>query len=271
MWRLDRHVKEYYQSFSDEALPGNFHAVVAIHERPEMDWDELYALAPSLPRGWYEVARLPSADRIEFVREFWMARLPYHPFLSEFLISFFGRLDDIGVFLSQSEPDGPWSCEMVYSLVDDGGFYHGYPAADEDALAELKGAFVGTILPEDYLAFLTIHENFRKCSDTGVLFSVDVEPVYKTFQKLLADQETVKTTAGEEVNPHSLIPFYDSFGMPCYQCFWADWYQEEEMGNVYYSGIEKTVSDTRDVEALVENLAFPTFVDWLMFYLEEIG
>ena len=40
------------------------------------------------------------------------------------------------------------------------------------------------------------------------------------------------------------------------------------MGNIYYSGIEHTISDFKDPAMWVENLAFSTFLDWLAFYLE---
>jgi hypothetical protein len=58
--------------------------------------------------------------------------------------------------------------------------------------------------------------------------------------------------------------------MPFYQCFWAEWYPEQEMGNVYYSGESKTISDVFGSFSSSETMAFTTFTDWLMFYLERI-
>ena len=39
------------------------------------------------------------------------------------------------------------------------------------------------------------------------------------------------------------------------------------MGNVYLSGIDYTLSDVSDKKAWAENLAFPTFSEWLAYYL----
>ena len=81
----------------------------------------------------------------------------------------------------------------------------------------------------------------------------------------------VTNTKGELINPHSLIPFYESFGMPFYQCFYKDWYPETEMGNIYYSGNTNTISDVKNKDPSSEAMAFSTFSDWLIFYLETIS
>lgn len=94
--------------------------------------------------------------------------------------------------------------------------------------------------------------------------------VYERFQQMLKKLDVLKTTDEIEVNPKTLIPFYESFGMPFYQCFWSEWYPEEEMGNVYFSDLTKTISSTHLRESSPENMAFPTFIDWLKFYLERI-
>ena len=57
---------------------------------------------------------------------------------------------------------------------------------------------------------------------------------------------------------------------PCFQCFFAAWTPNEQAENVYYSMIEKTPSDISDRNSWQENLAFPTFLDWLIFYKESI-
>jgi len=41
-------------------------------------------------------------------------------------------------------------------------------------------------------------------------------------------------------------------------------------GNVCYSLTEQVISDFHDRNAWPENLAFPTFLDWLIFYMEVI-
>jgi hypothetical protein len=42
------------------------------------------------------------------------------------------------------------------------------------------------------------------------------------------------------------------------------------MGNLYCSGIEHKLSNYLNGDLWKENLAFPTFLDWLLFYLKEV-
>ena len=91
---------------------------------------------------------------------------------------------------------------------------------------------------------------------------------YVQFQSYFNKDEILYTSSNIPVNPKKLIPFYKSFGMPYYQCFWAEWYPEQEMGNVYFTLKTKTVSDIDIEELSYESLSFPTFCDWLTFYLE---
>lgn len=97
-----------------------------------------------------------------------------------------------------------------------------------------------------------------------------IKTSYETFQSFLEEQGAPPTSDGKPVDPKTLIPFYESFGMPFFQCFWAEWYPEQEMGNVYYSGETHSISSVRIVGDASENMAFPTFIDWLIFYLEQI-
>jgi hypothetical protein len=70
------------------------------------------------------------------------------------------------------------------------------------------------------------------------------------------------------VDPGTLVPFYESSGLNSFQCFYADWYPGSEMGNLYFSGLDYTVSDLTRQSAWEENGAFPTFLEWLASYLE---
>ncbi len=87
---------------------------------------------------------------------------------------------------------------------------------------------------------------------------------------MLEEQDSLTTTKGVAVNPHSLIPFYKSFGMPFFQCFWGEWHPESEMGNIYYSDLTRKICACTKKDECVETMAFETFTDWLMFYLEKI-
>lgn len=266
---MDSHILEFYSVYSDETPHGHFHQVLALHDEPMTNWNEVSKLAPQLKRGWYELAQLPVQDRIEFTRDFWLTKLPYHPCMPEFLSSFFATLDDIGIFLTQQSFDDPYIPHLVYSLADNKGFYHGETQANESDLIDLQKEFPDYILPIDYLAFLQIHNGFAKINDTGILSSTVMKSSYDSFQTLLGE-EPLATSKGKTVNPKSLIPFYESFGMPFFQCFWGEWYPEQEMGNVYYSGTSKTISSCTIQDDGLENMAFRTFSDWLMFYLEKL-
>lgn len=270
---MDHHAIEHYSIYSKEAPHGHFHHVIALHDDPLLDWTEASTLAPRLCRGWYELAQLPVQDRIEFTRDFWLAKLPYHPELTKFLTKFFASLDDIGIFLTQQKYEDPFEAQFVYSLADDSGFFHGGVPAEETEIIALQKEFPDYILPADYLAFLQIHNGFAKLTDTGMTPSMQMKESYETFQKMLEEQNapvTINKETGASVNPKSLIPFYKSFGLPFFQCFWSEWYPEQEMGNVYYSGQTKTISFCKKKEECMETMAFETFIDWFMFYLEKI-
>jgi hypothetical protein len=268
---MDEHVMEFFGQSSDETPRGHFHKVIALHEAPDVDWKTIALLAPALSKGWYELSRLNRKDRLEFTRDYWLEKLPYQPSFNEFLLRFFANLDDIGVFLTQQKFDDPFEAFMVYSLKEDSGFYRGALPAKEQDLITLQQQFSEAILPVDYKSFLQVHNGFWKTTDcTGITRSWQMRELYESFQEMLAKDEAPKDVNKMVINPHSLIPFYESFGMPFFQCFWSDWYPEEEMGNVYYSDLTKTISLPAGNEASPENMAFPTFLSWLAFYLERI-
>ena len=269
---MDQHVREFFRQFSDETPGGTFHKVIALHDAPDIDWKTFSKCIPALSKGWYELSRLNRRDRIDFTRDFWLEKLPYRPAFTEFIPRFFENLDDIGIFITQQKFDDPFEAFMVYSIKDDSGFYRGALPAEEQQLAAMQQQFPEAILPADYKAFLQIHDGFWKTTDsTGITRSAHMRAAYESFQELLAEDEAPKLSNSLIFNPRSLIPFYESFGMPFFQCFWADWYPEEEMGNVYYSGLAKTISMPKGKGSSPENMAFPTFLDWLMFYLERIS
>lgn len=268
---MDIHVKDFFSQFHDESQTGHFHKVIQLHDSPHISWETISSEVPSLCKGWYELAQLSSKDRIEFKRDFWLARLPYHPNICEFLINFFDSLDDIGIFITQKHFDDPYEPQIVYSVRENCGFFRGGAGASEKELNDLQKLFPNDLLPEDYKAFLRIHNGFCKTTDcTGMIKTTSMKHSYDIFQELLNEENVVMNSHNKPVNPQKLIPFYESFGMPFYQCFWAEWYPEQEMGNVYYSNLTKKISDTDPNNLGPESMSFPTFVDWLMFYMELI-
>jgi hypothetical protein len=256
------------------ALPEkHFNQVIALHESPGMDWETLTSLSPLLPRGWYELSRLPLADRIEFTHDYWQSKLPFilsaSAHLERRLAEFFENLDEIGIYITQAKKNSPFEVHMVYSLKAAMGFFQGSPPAGDETLDSLMKRFGNINFPPDYLAFLRIHDGFSKYTDTGLIKTRDMAQVYQRLQHLLADEVLVRPD-GQIIDPENLIPFYESFGLHCYQCFYADWYPEQEMGNVYFSEHDRAISNYLDSYNLEENLAFPSFIGWLIFYLEDI-
>lgn len=268
---MDHHLKDFYREFSDEGPRGNFHSVIALQQSQELTWQAIQSKVPDMCRGWFELAHLNVKDRIEFSRDFWLSKLQYRGGSNESLNRFFGSLDDIDIFLTQKKFEDPYEAHLVYSLRGDGGFYRGALPGKEKSLAELQKAFSPHIFPDDYLAFLKIHNGFCKATDcTGISAAEYVQGSCDDLQKLMQLHDPILTSRDTIVDPKTLIPFYESFGMPFYQCFWTEWYPDQEMGNVYYSGVAQTISDVYSGMSSSEMMAFPTFTDWLMFYLERI-
>jgi hypothetical protein len=262
--RMNTLVRDFYRIGKRDGYL--FQDVLFLSECPD-SWEEVSRRSSGIPRGWFELCRLPAADRIEFVRDFWLNLLPYHPSFHLFLTEFFEKFDDVGVVLSQTNQETPWLVEMIYSLQDHSSFFRGLPPGSEAEINELRSSIV-IPLPRDYLAFLRIHNGFGMLSDLG-LMRTDQIPGAK---KHLADQylwsERSVMMGNQAIDPDSLIPFYESYGLGAYQCFFNEWYPGSEMGNVYLSGIDYTISDYRNRKEWIEQMAFPTFLDWLAFYLQ---
>lgn len=257
-------VRDFYRTQgTGEAI---FYEVLFLTEH-ETSWNEASQKCPALPRGWFELCRLSLEDRIEFVREFWVNFLPYHPNFHQSLAEFFDKIDDISVVLSQVKKQGPWAVDMVYSLKDNQSFFRGLPPCSESQLDELRSR-VEMVLPHDYLSFLKVHNGFGKLSDLGLM---KIESVLKAKERII-DQflwaERSLMMGNQAIDPNTLIPFYESSGLGSYQCFYTEWYPGSEMGNVYLSSIDSTISDYTDRKGWTDQLAFPSFLDWLAYYLE---
>lgn len=266
---MDTHIKDFYSQFRDDTPKGNFHKVISLNKETKLDWNSVVELVPKMPRGWFELAHLTTEDRIDFTRDFWITKLPFHPNLDTFLNRFFGSLDDIIIFITQKKFDDPLEAQVVYSLKGDKGFFRGACPATENEILSLQNEFPGIMFPGDYLAFLQINNGFCKTTDcTGITSSNLMKESYDRFQEMLSRENAITTNKGTPVDPTQLIPFYESFGMPFFQCFWADWYPGQEMGNVYYSGLTKSITEVGGTDSSVESMSFPTFIEWLMFYME---
>ncbi|MEX1012362.1 MAG: SMI1/KNR4 family protein [Waddliaceae bacterium] len=259
--------KDFFRIYGSPPL-----RVIPMDEIIDVNWEMISMHYPLLPRAWYELAQLSPEDRIDFHRDFWISKIPYQPYLDRQITKFFDSLNDIAVYLVQQSEDLPCEPFLIYMRKGNTGYFRGALPAQEDQLLFLEEEFSSFIFPEDYLAFLQIHNGFWKATDTTGLIPVEKMPSnFRKFQKLLEDQGVPTTCKGDPVDPSTLIPFYESFGMPYYQCFWTTWYPVEEMGNVYYSSESNTI-DIPEMKSKPagDNLSFASFLDWLMFYVEKI-
>lgn len=211
---------------------------------------------PDLPRGWLELTRLSAEDRVEFTKATWLHLLPFHPIFSRAVEEFFHQLDDIYIVLYKKEKEEPWEAEMIYSLSDGSTFFRGRIPTEEE---------IPFPYPRDFAQFYQIHDGFGRLSEMGLLMAGDLleerRRLYERCQRLdLAIRE-----GGKMIDPGSLYPFYEVPLGAGWQCFYSDWYPGSEMGNVYLSGIDDTISDRKEWS---DQKAFATFLEWLAFYLE---
>lgn len=233
-------------------------SVTFLTEEKGLTWQEAERTCPRLPKGWFELSRLDPMVRQEFLRDYWINALTYSPQVFAFVDRFFSRVEETAIVALKG------GVFLVYSLKE-GLFLGGPPLID--AKMESVVQQLDFPLPRDFSTFFRIHDGFFKGGDTGVFSSgvlVEEGQRFRDLNQSLKMGNQTLTTAG-------LLPFYRSFGLDVYQCFYQDWYPDGGVGNVLCSLSEGTVSDYRTKEAGQSSLAFPSFMEWLMFYMEEIG
>jgi hypothetical protein len=244
-----------------------FKEVIFLNEESNVLWEDVSVKSPRLPRGWFELSRVKVIDRIEFTRDFWLDRMPYHPVAHPAFYEFFEQLDDVIVVLMRKRDGDPFESQLIYSMADNSTFFRGNPPCKEKDLEEFY-AEIEVALPYDYTSFMRIHDGFGKLSEMGLLEVEDLSYARRRVMDLCLQMDERISSRGKIVDPGALIPFYEVLGLSSFQCFFKDWYPGSEMGNVYLSGIDYTISDLSDRKAWSENLAFPTFSDWLVQYLQ---
>ncbi|MBN1914863.1 MAG: SMI1/KNR4 family protein [Parachlamydiales bacterium] len=251
----------YYRSREIEGVKDPFYEVLHIDENSEMSWYQLQEISPTFPKGWFELTSLSIDDRIEFSCDYWFSVFPYDPLIRDTFQLFFQRLDGIYFFLSKNMPDDFFKAEMVYSMKG-GAFFRGSPPLQAHEKVHLPVS-----LPKDFISFLQIHNGFAKGSDTGIFSLQKLENFYPSFAEQIAAHHKELVSEKEVVNPYHLYPFYQSYQKNDYQCFYSDWSVSGEMGNLFFSGNDVTVSPWWEKDR-IEGLSFATFFEWLKFYLE---
>jgi len=258
----------YEKAVKDGAEESTFSKVVYLDEHTELSFDDVKNMCPEFPKGWYELRRLSAKDKIDFVQEYWKLSLAFVPNFNSFITAFFSTFDDIGIFLFEYPYEDKYTAEMVYSSADNRSFFRGSIGASRETIHQFAYQFNNT-LPSDYLSFLKVHNGFAKGSDQGILPTFAVQERSQQLHEYMMNRSNLATCRGKPVEPNSLIPFYDSHGIGDFQCFYLDWRPGMDAGNVYYSSSDNTISDYTSIKNLSEQLAFSSFFDWLIFYLEE--
>ena len=264
---MNSRVFDYYNKNKDvEGIQDPFYEFIMMDDSMEMSWKKIYEIAPDFPRSWYELCNLSISNRVEFIYEFWKATLPYMPKFSDFLNDFFSKVNDVAIFLTKNFPKGAYKIEMVYSL-ENNSFFRGQIGASEKDLKSLNLHFEN-ILPNDYLSFLKIHNGFAKSADIGIIPTSEINMYFKKIQELIINsQQRLICGNNNNIEPSSIIPFYQSFNRNAYQCFCVEWAPKGSLGNIYYSADRSRINQNSD---LLGYLSFNTFIDWMMFYLEDI-
>ncbi|NRA90255.1 MAG: hypothetical protein HRU43_03910 [Simkaniaceae bacterium] len=231
-----------------------------LSENPPSSWEVAKKEFPRLTKGWYELATIQDEVRQEFLRDYWINALPYSPQLYAFVDRFFAKVVETEIVAIKG------GIFLTYGMRDEKGFYlGGPPLSDVEVSASLNP--LEFPFPSDFLRFFRIHNGFFKGGDTGILsIGVMIEEAdrFRSLDLRLKMGRNAISTA-------SLFPFYRSFGLDVYQCFYQDWYPDGGVGNVLCSLSEETVSDYHLKETGNDQLAFPSFLEWLMFYMEDIS
>jgi hypothetical protein len=251
-------VKDFYRDHQNKK-------VIALHENQDLPIGQVMEMAPRLPHGWFELMRLSSADRIEFVAAFWSSIFPYRPYVQDLIDHFFTQVEDIGVYLVKKDTDTHFFPHLVYSMEEGENFYYGFPSAVKEDLQRLKKA-LGVFLPEDYICFMKIHNGFARGGDYGFIPVQNIPgEMHSLHQKILTLGQKVQFY-GTSADPKNFIPFYKSWGDSVFQCFHQGWYPDQEMGNILFS--------LRDEEGFCYTFSyeerkkvFSSFLDWLMSYM----
>lgn len=249
----------------DPEKEGSFQAVRFLSEEPDLTWSEAEKLG--VPRAWFELSRIPVDDRLDFIQQLWLEHLPFHPLATPVIEDFFQRLDDAVILVARKNEEDPWRTEIVYSMADNSTFFRGLTPANERDI-DLTKKMVESDLPAEYWSFMRLHNGFGRLSELGMLALDDLEIARKHLIDAVEKRGKPLRMGDIWLDPRALFPFYEEYGLSSFQCFNAEWYPSGEMGNVHFSGIDYTLSDTLEKKEWAENLAFPTFVEWLAAFLQ---
>ena len=217
-------IRQFF-SVAGEVRDVSFYEVFFLNQQKDWDWKTASQYAPGLPMSWFELSRISFTDRIEFIRDLWLDLIPYRPKTHAAISDFFMCLEDVEIILHRQTAEEPFTAEMVYGLADNSSFFRGLPPCRREELDGLRSEMPFE-LPRDFQAFCQIHNGFGKLSELGILKIDEISEERRKLISSLLKAESLLMSGDEPIDPGSLIPFYESFGLASYQCFYADWYPE---------------------------------------------
>jgi hypothetical protein len=260
---MNSQIRDFFQT--DRSHDPHFKDVRFLSEESNLRWKDVEKTG--LSRSWFELTRISKEERVEFSREFWLSRFSFHPEATKGLLDFFSKLDDVAVIICRQSVEESWSSELVYSLRDNSCFFRGRPAADENEIEWAKG-LNNENFPQDYWTFFHIHNGFGKLNELGLMTLDDLSDAKERLVNSCLKSDRPLRMNETWMDPNSLFPFYEEYGVGSFQCFNAEWYPGSEMGNVYFSSIDTTISDLSERKTWGEHFAFPTFLEWFTVFLE---
>jgi hypothetical protein len=224
----------------------HFQDVRFLSEEKALSWNDAEKMG--LSRSWFELSRISVENRLEFTKGFWLKTLSFHPKATPVIENFFNQLDDVVVLVCRQTIEDPWRAELIYSMADNSTFFRGLSPASEEEIALVKKQLEPD-LPSNFWAFSRLHNGFGRLSELGILPLEDLKDARDRLISSVFRSDKQLRMGEAKIDPYSLFP-------------------ESEMGNVHFSGIDYTLSDTFERKEWAENLAFPTFLDWLAAFLE---
>ncbi|NGX56404.1 MAG: hypothetical protein K1060chlam5_00643 [Candidatus Anoxychlamydiales bacterium] len=240
---------------------------VIIFDKEKMDFEKAKSLCFSFPKAWAELCQINKDLRIEFYRDYLLKILPYKPNVYSFIYDFFSYLENLDVVFFKKNKTDNYECELVYSLKDIDTFFRGKEPLEEIEIKNINASFE-MLLPRDYLTFLKVHKSFSKNDDTGVFDGRILKDMQNEFINFVENKNSQIRSDSFFIDPKTLIPFYQCYNKESFQCFFTQWFPIEEMGNVYYSGLDNQISDYHNMLNSSETLSFKSFLDWLIFYMD---
>ncbi len=233
-------------------------------------WSSLSKIIPLLPRGWYELTKFSSEERINLVKEFWLSQLCQSSIEYDEIAKiddFFNCLEDIVICAFQDCYERHFNVKMIYLIKNSNIFFSGNPPFS--SCYDNLRLQLWNDLPKSYYNFFNIHDGFSCYDDLGIISTKKISRIYYQFQDYLEKEELISTY--KELNLSSFIPFYGGSLIHSYQCFLVNLsFDKEEPLNVPF--LENNLKDLNSLlidsdSSLFENNIFSSFIAWLGYYL----